>query len=1039
VLAWFPTANSVSTLSGYALAKSATDVLITKGINKYFYNEGLDLKNTNVTLVLRLTQQGTSVIINGRVLDKDNNNAVLFDRTVVDTDAADILADGTDDPAAAYTGDGRCSLICYQDNGTTQPSYEVVYDNLEVFVLDHTVLDNFNDNVKTAWQDFTFVPGFGIPVEENGQFRFTQPPAGRSIFSASTKTSRNFDLVNGERLELSVDLVQGLGADSFAVLGWFPTANSVSTLSGYGLAKSATDVLITKGINKYFYNEGLDLKNTNVTLVLRLAQQGTSVIINARVLDKDNDNAVLFDRTVVDTEAADILADGTDDPAAPYTGAGRFVLICYQDNGTTQPAYEVIYDNAEVSAPPLPANIPAVISDIQPEPFANFLPETTVLSFKVADDKALVNSGISVTLNGQVFNAGNGLSIAGSGANRDVSFSGLSNNVNYAAVLQVVDADNATNSVLLYFDTFDTENVVIETEDYNFGNGLFIDNPVLVPEGSGPQPDGYRNQAGVAGADYQDFGGGAAQPYRPSDSVGMQRSLDIVRQKFIDAGGAAAGFYDYDTGGFLTDEWLVYTRTFPAGSYEVYLRQSLVNSPQSECALERVIGGVGGFIDPVGTFLGQLSGFTYRNVPLTDASGQTKITITLAAGTHTFRLRQVSPNPPEGALAHNYLVFVPAEGSGPLRPLVTSLSPRNGAVVETIAPVIRATIRNRDTILNVDSIALELNGSPVTPTITSDIDNAEITYAVTPLPPPNALNRARLVFADDAGVFQTNDWSFTITYKFLDPLNRRPGPGSAPGFLVRVVQAPAGSGLENNLQRAEDQLAPNSPYPAVIDTNTTAQVVNFSQDAPPANSVPYFDNDISVPGLYDETGASLGNGTDDFAMEVLAYLDLPAGVYRFGARTDDGYKISSGASLRDLGAPPLAGHSGGPADETFDFVVLVSGLYPFRMVWYERGGSGHAEWFSVNLATDVKTLINDPNTPGSIKAYMMAPRPLFLQSAALVQGPYQDDATANIDTMARRITVPIQGNARFYRLRSDVSLRITAIRIEAGNVVLTYE
>src|SRR5688500_15113438 len=32
------------------------------------------------------------------------------------------------------------------------------------------VLDNFDDNVKTDWQDFTFIPGFGIPSEADGQF-----------------------------------------------------------------------------------------------------------------------------------------------------------------------------------------------------------------------------------------------------------------------------------------------------------------------------------------------------------------------------------------------------------------------------------------------------------------------------------------------------------------------------------------------------------------------------------------------------------------------------------------------------------------------------------------------------------------------------------------------------------------------------------------------------------------------------------------------------------------------------------------------------
>ena len=240
VLAFIPTTSSAGTLAGYGFAKSTTDILITKGIGKYFYNENpaSAIKNDNVTLVLSLTGQGTSVIITAKVLDKDNNNAVIFEKTVVDNAGADVLSDGTDSPAAPYFGAGNFVLYCYEDDGRTQGSYEVTLDNAEVFVLENSVLDNFDDNVKTAWADFTFIPGFGIPVEADGQFKFNLPPVGQSIFSASTKTSRTFDVVDGERLEFKIDLVSGNGKDAFAVLAFIPTSSSAGTLAGYGFAKS---------------------------------------------------------------------------------------------------------------------------------------------------------------------------------------------------------------------------------------------------------------------------------------------------------------------------------------------------------------------------------------------------------------------------------------------------------------------------------------------------------------------------------------------------------------------------------------------------------------------------------------------------------------------------------------------------------------------------------------------------------------------------------------------------------------------------------
>ena len=256
-----------------------------------------------------------------------------------------------------------------------------------------------------------------------------------------------------------------------------------------------------------------------------------------------------------------------------------------------------------------------------------------------------------------------------------------------------------------------------------------------------------------------------------------------------------------------------------------------------------------------------------------------------------------------------------------------------------------------------------MNGVGVSPTIATNASGALVSYAIDPLPPAGSTNTARVVFADSDGVGQTNDWRFVITYKSLDPANRKPGTGTTRGLNVRVVQAPAGSDLANSLQRAEDQLAPNSTIPKYYETNVVDQVVNYSQSGP-GSAEGYFPDDALIPGL--DISA---NGSDDIAMEVLTYLDLQAGLFRFGVRCDDGYKIVSRTALNDLNTPPLAFHNGGPADETFDFVVPQAGFYPFRMVWYERGGSANVEWFSVDRITGTRTLINDPNTSTAIKAF----------------------------------------------------------------------
>ena len=55
------------------------------------------------------------------------------------------------------------------------------------------VLDDFNDNAKTDWTDFSFVDGFGLPTESGGQFKFELPPAGQDIFTGAQKTSQLFE------------------------------------------------------------------------------------------------------------------------------------------------------------------------------------------------------------------------------------------------------------------------------------------------------------------------------------------------------------------------------------------------------------------------------------------------------------------------------------------------------------------------------------------------------------------------------------------------------------------------------------------------------------------------------------------------------------------------------------------------------------------------------------------------------------------------------------------------------------------------------
>ena len=1044
ILAFIPTANSPGTLGGYGLAKSTTDILITKGINQYFAADdgpAANLKQDNVTLVLNLTVKNGSVIVKAKVLDKDANNAVLWEKTVIDSAAADVLVAGKDDPAAPYITSGYFTLYLYQDfdKGAPESPYQAIYDNAEAFVTDEAVLDNFDDNTKTSWTDFTFMPGFGLPTEAGGQFQFAQPPAGQSIFSASQKTSRVFTLAEGERLSFSADVVQGGAKDSFAILAFIPTANSPGTLGGYGLAKSTTDILITKGINKYFVADDgavANLKQNNITLNLNLTVRGGSVFINARVLDKDANNAVIWEKSVVDSAAADVLVAGKDDPATPYITAGYFTLYLYQDfdKGAPESPYQAIYDNAVAAATPVEANVAPILSDFAPSKFANFLPASTVVSFKATDDVPLTDDGVALVLNGTRYTKANGLTLSGTGNSRTATFAKLEANRNYNAFFEVTDAGGITTREHSDFDTFTGSVLVIESEDYNFSGG-FIDKSLPIAEGGGPQSDSYANQAGVQGVDFNDTRTAPRSqeaPWRNQDAVRMERTLDLVRSKYVAAGGAAAEVYDYVVGDIDTGEWLNYTRTVPPGSYEVYLRQALINMEAGESVLEQVTSEPtqpNQTVKTLGSFLGTLSGFTFRNTPLTDGSGNK--TVVRFNGMTTLRVRQVTADTESKQRRQNYLALVPVADAGTQRAAVTALTPANNSVADTVTPKVDAVIQNRDTKVAASSVKLSINGTSVAATVTTTDTGARVSYTLDKLPAVGAVQAARLIYADTDGVLQTNDWSFAFRYLTLDPAARMAALGTTRGIKVQVVQAPVDAGLlENSLARAEAQLAVGSTIARAYETNVIASVINYSQEGFAGGFAGSIEGDEGIPGQSDE------GGTDNWAMAAVTYLDLPAGVVRFGVQSDDGYKVAAGLTL-DSSTPALSFFNG-VANDTFDVVVPQAGVYGFRMVWFERGGGAFVEWFTIDPATGKRTLIN---ADGGIKAYTSAQAPVVavqLLGSANLNGTYTALASAVVDLTAKTITIARPTENQFFKISGASSLTISGVRLVGETLVIAY-
>ncbi|MGB1789727.1 MAG: PA14 domain-containing protein [Limisphaerales bacterium] len=123
--------------------------------------------------------------------------------------------------------------------------------------------------------------------------------------------------------------------------------------------------------------------------------------------------------------------------------------------------------------------------------------------------------------------------------------------------------------------------------------------------------------------------------------------------------------------------------------------------------------------------------------------------------------------------------------------------------------------------------------------------------------------------------------------------------------------------------------------------------------------------DEKIPGI-----PGWGGSNDGIACEYLALLQLDRGVYTLGVNSDDGFSAAFCANFSDVLAQQVGYFDGarGSSDSLFEFFVEKPGLYPFRVSWWSNDGNANIELFSVIPGVG-KTLINDPDVEGSIKAY----------------------------------------------------------------------
>jgi hypothetical protein len=200
---------------------------------------------------------------------------------------------------------------------------------------------------------------------EDGQLVITGDlPPGTSLLNTFTLISwdRALSLQDSETLEIRVDLVDADEEDVQTLIQW-----KHWDLGGYALARDRDEIWLTKfrqvsdGANAPFFYEELPIKSERVTLSMAITLVDPDVVIRVAVLDKDANDAVLFQRTVTDTEAIDPTVASFrghtfyPDPGPPWRNANAIDLAVLSMSSERQADFRLVLDNFTYSRSSEPA------------------------------------------------------------------------------------------------------------------------------------------------------------------------------------------------------------------------------------------------------------------------------------------------------------------------------------------------------------------------------------------------------------------------------------------------------------------------------------------------------------------------------------------------------------------------------------------------------------------------------------------------------------------------------------------------------------
>lgn len=158
-----------------------------------------------------------------------------------------------------------------------------------------------------------------------------------------------------------------------------------------------------------------------------------------------------------------------------------------------------------------------------------------------------------------------------------------------------------------------------------------------------------------------------------------------------------------------------------------------------------------------------------------------------------------------------------------------------------------------------------------------------------------------------------------------------------PGWKLKVVvgNGTLAAGTVGTVAQAEALLAnTNSGVQSTL-FSTNAAVLNYTNNAGLSGQ---FANDANFPGL--------GSATTNWVLEATAQITIPTnGTYSFHVNSDEGFRFTLGTNVAVCDLNKTAD------DRITVFTNMVAGVYPIRLVYWQRVGPASLE-FSANYGTN---------------------------------------------------------------------------------------